>query len=317
MKGAQEHIVTGGIVVTMTKAARSRARKVKPLRPLGVRALEASYVRDLRKLLDRQETLIKAALDEGLERAIGQAEARLTFDREAPENVGRGNMPSSLEVGTSRLDDGTVEVERMFGDVKAVILGERTPKAIAAVVRSMGQRVNVRSRDNVRRQFKRVLGVDVLAAEPWLADEVAAFTRENVKLIESVADEGLADVEQMVMRNVKAGAGPGRIRQQLEETFDLSRSRADLIARDQTTKFHARLSRLRLQGQGVDRYRWQTSQDQRVRDTHRHLNGTLQNFNRPPVTVTSGRRAGERNNPGEDIQCRCWAEPLIEDLIAA
>jgi uncharacterized protein with gpF-like domain len=34
----------------------------------------------------------------------------------------------------------------------------------------------------------------------------------------------------------------------------------------------------------------------------------------PPVTVLTGKRSGERNHPGQDINCKCWAEPVLEDL---
>ena len=31
--------------------------------------------------------------------------------------------------------------------------------------------------------------------------------------------------------------------------------------------------------------------------------------------MTSGKRAGEKNHPGMDIQCRCYAENIWEDLL--
>jgi uncharacterized protein with gpF-like domain len=34
----------------------------------------------------------------------------------------------------------------------------------------------------------------------------------------------------------------------------------------------------------------------------------------PPITVLKGKRAGERNHPGKDINCKCWSQPVIEDL---
>lgn len=287
-RSGTEHIIqVGGAVILKPR----RFRKVPP--PLGLNVLEMSYFRDLRALLTQLQNIITRELSKSLAKALGQAEARLTFDT------------------------GITEVERTFQDSRAIFLRERSDENIDLVVRSHGLAINSRNRENFRRTFKQVMGVDVLAAEPWIEDEVSAFMTENTSFIKSIGMEHLADVEQMVFRNVKAGNGPGIIAKEMRDIFNLSENRARLIARDQTGKFHSRLTRLRYEGVGLERYKWRTLQDSRVRDDHEDLEGTIHEFSDPPVTVTRGARAGQRNNPGEDIQCRCWPEPIFEDLLAA
>lgn len=287
-RAGTEHIIqVGGAVILKPR----RFRNVPP--PLGLNVLEMAYFRDLRGLLVQQQAIITRELSKSLAKALGQAEVRLTFDT------------------------GITELERTFQDSRAIFLMERSDENIDAVVRSHGLAINSRNRENFRRTFKQVMGVDVFAAEPWLEDEVSAFMMENSSFIKSIGTEHLADVEQMVFRNVKAGNGPGIIAKEMRDIFSLSENRSRLIARDQTGKFHSRLTRLRYEGVGLKRYRWRTLADSRVRDDHEDLEGTIHEFSDPPVTVKKGARAGQRNNPGEDIQCRCWAEPLFEDLLAA
>jgi len=55
--------------------------------------------------------------------------------------------------------------------------------------------------------------------------------------------------------------------------------------------------------------------DQRVRSDHDHLDTNTYLWSSPPVTVTSGKRAGETNHPGGDIICRCYAENVWEDVL--
>lgn len=285
-KTGTEHIIqVGGLIVKKPK----RLRKA-PV-PVGLVPLEMSYFRDLNGLLVRLNNILTKELAQALPAALGQAKARLTFDT------------------------GTVEIERALEDARIVFLEERSDESIKTIARNQGIAINKTNKLNIKRAFKAVLGVDVFAAEPWIVDEVAAFTRENVSFIKSITNEYLSDVEQIVFRNVKAGNAPGVISGELRDAFNLTQNRARLIARDQTGKFHARLGRLRYEGAGLSRYTWRTLSDGRVRDSHENLEGTEQEFANPPVTVTTGKRAGQRNNPGEDIQCRCWAEPIFEDLL--
>lgn len=310
VKGTELIVQAGGAVVMVPR--RRLARRGRPLRPIGLRSLELSYLRDLLIRLRQQKTVIKEELAKDIEAATGQAEARLRFDEDRQVWVPEVGPPAAGR----RYDTGTVEVERTFGRITARLFGERPEGDLNALVRRHGLSNNRRNRDNFRRQFKRVLGVDVLASEPWLEDEVASFTTENVSLIKSIEQESLSDVSELVMRRVRAGDSPSAIARQLEAAFATTETRAKLIARDQTHKFHSRLLRLRYQGAGVDKYIWRTVKDQRVRPDHEHLEGEEFSFDKPPVTVTTGKRAGERNNPGEDIQCRCFAEPLLEELAA-
>lgn len=47
-------------------------------------------------------------------------------------------------------------------------------------------------------------------------------------------------------------------------------------------------------------YIWRTAEDERVRDTHAALNRTIRDWADEP-------------DPGEEINCRCWAEPVDEN----
>ena len=92
----------------------------------------------------------------------------------------------------------------------------------------------------------------------------------------------------------------------MSERTDVSDSRAKLIARDQVAKLNGELTKERQTDLGVTGYIWRTVGDERVRDEHADNDGQFFTWDSPPSTGA----------PGEDIQCRCWAEPVLPELAA-
>ncbi len=85
----------------------------------------------------------------------------------------------------------------------------------------------------------------------------------------------------------------------IEERGKVSRSRAELIAVDQTLKTNAGLTRVRHEAAGIRSYTWSSSMDERVRPMHEDLEGQKFDYDDPPETT----KDGETNNPGEDYRC--------------
>ena len=74
------------------------------------------------------------------------------------------------------------------------------------------------------------------------------------------------------------------------------------ITRDQTQKLIAQLNQQRQADVGVTHYVWRTSEDERVRPSHRRNNGREFAGRSPPPAT---------GHPGNDIQCRCTADPIL------
>jgi SPP1 gp7 family putative phage head morphogenesis protein len=97
----------------------------------------------------------------------------------------------------------------------------------------------------------------------------------------------------------------------IQATTGASKKRSKLIARDQTLKYNASVQKAQAQAAGISKYTWSTSKDAAVRPMHKALEGKQFSYDDPPVTNEDG----DRNNPGEDYNCRCNAIPVI-DLFA-
>src|SRR3954471_541761 len=144
----------------------------------------------------------------------------------------------------------------------------------------------------------------------------AGFIRNNTELIK-LDQRARDEVRKVIEGPLKEGIRVEEVRKLIEERLGVVRSRAALIARDQTTKLYGQIQEARQTEAGVVEYTWSTSEDERVRGTpggkwpkgnHFQLDGTTQRWDSPPlVDQASGRHA----HPGGDIQCRCAAIPIL------
>jgi SPP1 gp7 family putative phage head morphogenesis protein len=91
--------------------------------------------------------------------------------------------------------------------------------------------------------------------------------------------------------------------------WGVTANKASFLARQETSLFFSKFSMNRASAAGVRRYRWSTSHDERVRVSHRELNGTIHGVDDPPVVDP---RTGRRAHPGEDFNCRCAAIWVLE-----
>jgi len=158
------------------------------------------------------------------------------------------------------------------------------------------------------REMARLLLIDLSEESPELLATLANARATNVRLIQSIGDRLLGDVFETVTRSVMAGTRVEALASRIQERYSVSDSRARLIARDQTLKANADLTRVRHREAGVTSYVWSSSRDERVRDVHAELDGFEFRWDDPPITSLTG----ERNHPGEDYQCRCVAVPVLD-----
>ena len=95
------------------------------------------------------------------------------------------------------------------------------------------------------------------------------------------------------------------LRARLKADFGIADKRAALIAQDQTAKLNSDLNRIRQEQAGVTSYEWRTSRDERVRERHRKLDGTVYKWGEPTG-------AEEGLPPGKPIRCRCVALGVVD-----
>ncbi len=244
-----------------------------------------------------------------------------------PRSVEVDYRRSLLQLGQSltastRLIGQAVNAGQTRAQVLALIQQEiarartRYESASQALPASMTQSLSDRGRQQVENTIKRSLGVDFarIVDSPVIGEQLATARLQNAALIESIPTEHFGKVVQAVADNYD-GTLSGSLSERLTELNGGHRNRAKLIARDQTAKLSTSLSRIRQQEAGIESYIWRNSQDERVvgnpgglypKGNRRHLNhwdreGNEYRWDDPPSD----------GHPGQPIQCRCRAEPVI------
>jgi SPP1 gp7 family putative phage head morphogenesis protein len=148
-----------------------------------------------------------------------------------------------------------------------------------------------------------------LNSNPFFRSQI----EKNAAIIKSLPDL----VSRQVTKSVSLRAIKGERAESLESSIqalapDLSANHVRLIARTETAKTQAAITETRAVGLNRTFYIWRTSQDQRVRSSHAHMEGVVCEFTSPPSPEQlNGDPSVGYYNPGNIYNCRCYAEPVL------
>ncbi len=140
---------------------------------------------------------------------------------------------------------------------------------------------------------------------------IVAARVQNVELIKGLTPEQRGKLVSTLEKAQATGVRHESLVDKVRKITGAGLKRAKLIARDQTVTYNATVRQEQARSLGIRYYIWRTSGDQDVRPLHKKLNGKKFSYDNPPVTDAYG----HRHNPGEDYNCRCVDEPVI-DLFA-
>jgi SPP1 gp7 family putative phage head morphogenesis protein len=261
---------------------------------------------------------------------------RPIFPSEAVEAEIRRIIATILSAARSRAEGrvypaAKIDRDRLWKDIQALKWEGRTVSEMAAMRLELRQLVNraepllsrtftsesrrhgnkfeeslgsQRAEDFVNR-MNREIGVDLTRTvrRPEIRPLIEAATAENVGLIRGLSDATADRLETHLIRKITEGASNKAIGQTIVDDFGFAKARGQLIARDQASKFNSSLNEIRQRQAGVDKYRWSTSKDERVRPSHRAKEGRVFEWDSPP---------SDTGHPGHDIRCRCTAAAVLE-----
>lgn len=227
--------------------------------------------------------------------------------------------------------DATLKNDDIIDDVLAQLLRvleiidldlQQSEDFVIQQAESIGFEVNAFNKLQFEKSTKSVLAVDIFQDEPWLETQLELFANQNSQLIKNMTENELERVSGIVQRGLQEGSGLESVTDNIEKSFGITRRHARLIARDQTSKLNGSLTKLRDQELGIETYRWQTSGDERVRASHRALDGKLCKWNDPTVYYDEKskkwvKRTGTMTkvHVSQDVNCRCQAVADFSDLL--
>lgn len=136
---------------------------------------------------------------------------------------------------------------------------------------------------------------------------LTAWARENADLIRSIDDRYFDEVAGVVEDALRSGRATREIAALIRERYEVSRSSARRLARDQIGKLNGQITKVRQVSAGVTHYRRLTAKDSRVRPSHARTHDKIYAWDDPP----------DIGHPGEDYECRCVAAPIINRAMVA
>jgi len=272
--------------LAMIRERRKNAPKrlKKPPKWLFPHSAEREYTRDLFSLTNELKRLIKEILVPQIPSMIVEVNAK------TPDPI--------------KNDDFIDKLKGLIITIREAIQGKVDETILQA--EKIGLQIAAYNQAQFDKTTKSVFGLDLFVDQPWLVDQLKLFSSQNAQLITSIPDQELEQVAGIVERRLQEGERFEVVEQDLIKRFGITRRRAKLIARDQTTKLNASLTKLRQQELGVEEYTWQTAGDERVRPTHKANDGKKFRWDDPP---------NKTGHPGTDVNCRCVAIPVLEGIL--
>lgn len=202
---------------------------------------------------------------------------------------------------------------RVIGEAEEAFERRNEPKA--ADVEVVGAQVDRFAAAQVARALRRVVGLDVTRGG-LLTEAIQGWSAENVKLIKTIDSRFFDDIRKVTTEALRTGRSTRDLIKEFQARYSVSKSRAEVIARDQIGTLNSKLTQDRQTSLGVTKYRWRTLRDERVRGrpggkypdarpSHWAREGQEYEWAKPP------RESDDDGHPGEPIQCRCTAEPVL------
>lgn len=137
---------------------------------------------------------------------------------------------------------------------------------------------------------------------------IASIVFENTSLIRSLPQKAFLEIEGLVMRGARTGYDAGRLTDELQKRFGVTRRRAEFISRDQMNKATEALSRVRMQELGIAEAVWiHSGTPKQPRPTHLKFNGQVFQLDQGLYDADAHRYV----QPGELPNCYCTKRPLI------
>lgn len=184
-----------------------------------------------------------------------------------------------------------------------------------STIRNVGDSIRSAIDGNWQRAINQAIGVNVALPGTEMSGNVDAWAEENTALITNLAQSYVSKIATTVNSGFREGLSWRSISQNIQNETAVSKRRANLIARDQVATMNMQVTQQRAKDLGIKQFKWRTMEDQRVRGNPSGLypKAKPSHYARNGKTYNWSEGAGSQDSlPGQGINCRCYAENLIE-----
>lgn len=186
-----------------------------------------------------------------------------------------------------------------------------------------------------------ISGVTPNIFENFLPAMEKRWINDNVSLIRNISDDYRKKISMVISNGVSNDKNMVGIRKEIESlNTEIQGSRAKLVARDQVGKINGQMQKRKQENIGISWYTWETSIDERVvgnpnglypignkkHGDHWALEGKICDWADDTIyadTIQDAMKGDWKKRttqmpktiPGVEIQCRCFATPIMLDML--
>lgn len=150
---------------------------------------------------------------------------------------------------------------------------------------------------------------------------VKQLVLENIKILGQIPADVSDILAEEIARAQQQGTRPEAIEDLLKHRFtDIMSWKIAQIARTQSSSASTALTRARSEELGLPCFIWDTSEDRRVRPSHRIMDGVVVFWNDlpSPESLIGQKSSFGKYAPGDCTNCRCYPRPILtlEDIFS-
>lgn len=190
--------------------------------------------------------------------------------------------------------------EQLIASLDSMMHSDAQRKSDEIILTQAFSYIDRSTREGLQKQIERITGQSL-----WLGVRstslLDSFVNEHTSLIKSVKRQHLDKISQAIKRGIREGRLQKDIAKEIRERTVIEKRRAQLIARNAPLQYSGALTKHHQMSAGIKSYIWQSSRDERVRDSHRKLDGEVFNWDSPGP------------HPRGEVNCRCDAVPMLND----
>ncbi len=144
---------------------------------------------------------------------------------------------------------------------------------------------------------------------------IQKLIEQNAYFIKTLPLDIASDITKYIEKETTKGRRAEELVQEIKIKFpEKTKANAKCIARTEISKAQSALTKTRAEILNIQWYIWRTSQDERVRNAHKHMEGVLVSWKDPPSSeqLSKSKYQYGKYHAGEIFNCRCYAEPIVD-----
>lgn len=179
-------------------------------------------------------------------------------------------------------------------------------RSVAAFMIADVDRRNERAWKELSQEMGKALAIEIKQAPTGMLYE--ALMADQVELITSLPTQAAERVQKLVTeQSLIGGQRSTTLAKEILRTEQVTKARATLIARTETSRAASNLTQARAMFAGSTEYIWRTSGDGDVRPTHKAMDGKTVKWDSPPKTDANL----DPYHAGCGPNCRCFPDPIL------